>query len=184
MHCQTFCLRSLHQTGTTAEDVETLVVCASVLAISLVPSALYTSSTIADQCMLCGVCLCVCVCCGQLNIMLLMQETIAWAMRSGRETKEYRSIEEHMDNIRRHLRVNEDAKESLTEQYKKKRWLDIGGSPDPKALVDKVLDRILSDAGQYDVFIEMLKAVFGMDIICKNIEGICSALVDLVYLLL
>ena len=112
----------------------------------------------------------------QLKIMPLMQETIAWDMESGRETEEYRSIVEHMENIRTHLRVNKDTKESLTVQYQKKGWLEIGESPDAKTLVDLVLERILSDAGQYDVFIVMLKAIVGMDIIRKNIEGICSAL--------
>ena len=113
--------------------------------------------------------------------MLLIQETISGVMESGRETKEYRSIEEHMEKIRTHLRVNKGAKESLTVQYEKRRWLDIGESPDAKELVDKVLERVLNDVGQYDVFIEMLKAIVGMDIIWNRIEGICSALILVYY---
>lgn len=116
--------------------------------------------------------------------MLLMQETILGVMESGRETEEYRSIEEHMEKIRTHLKVNKDGKESLTVQYVKRRWLDIGESPDAKALVDKVLERVLNDVGQYDVFIKMLKDVVGMDIIKKKIEGICSALILVYYYLM
>ena len=102
-----------------------------------------------------------------------MQEIISWMMGSGKTTEEYMSILENVDTIHRHLKVDKDSKELLTVQYVKKGWLGIGENPDSKALVDKVLERISSDTGhdQYDVFIEMLKEVAGMDIIWKKIEG-------------
>lgn len=76
-----------------------------------------------------------------------------------------------MVTIHAHLEVSKNAKESLTLRYEKERWIDIGESPNSKALVDKALERISSGTRQYDVFIEMLKEIVGMDIIWENIEG-------------
>lgn len=92
-------------------------------------------------------------------------------MASGKETREYRNILEHMGTICDHLRVNSRAKELLTIKYEEKEWITLGESPNEKTLVEIVLTRISSDVNQYHIFIEMLKAIQGMDIIVNKIEG-------------
>ena len=79
-----------------------------------------------------------------------------------------------MGTICDHLRVNSRAKVSLTIKYEERGWIDIGESPDERTLVEQVLTRISSDVSQYHIFLEMLKAIKGMDIIVNKIEGMVA----------
>lgn len=93
-------------------------------------------------------------------------------MATGMDTAEYKSVEKHMAELTDSLQVNQDARRSLIVQCQKNRWLALGAEPDAGTLVNRVLGRISGDANQYKIFIEMLNAIIGMDIICKKIEGI------------
>lgn len=93
-------------------------------------------------------------------------------MANGKKTREYKSVLEHKTSICECLRVNTDGKTSLTGKYQEKEWLSIGAKPDEETLVDIVLNRISNDARQYDIFMEMLVGIPGIDIILKNIKGI------------
>lgn len=92
-------------------------------------------------------------------------------MASGKETREYKTILEHIGNISYALKVNSAAKQALTFMYQQKGWIDISESLDEASLVRLVLTRISFDASQYRTFMDMLKAITGMDIIVKKIEG-------------
>ena len=99
-------------------------------------------------------------------------------MASGKETREYRNILEHMGTICEHLRVNSRAKELLTIKYEERGWIDISESPDERTLVQIVLNRISNDVSQYHIFIKMLKAIKGMDIIVNKIEGMVALYIN------
>ena len=102
-------------------------------------------------------------------------------MASGKETREYKSVLEHIGNISYYLKVNSAAKQALTFKYQQKEWIDITESPDETSLVRLVLTRISFDPSQYRTFMDMLKGIIGMDIIVKKIEGTvaCSYLAKL-----
>ena len=90
------------------------------------------------------------------------------------ETREFRNILEQMGTICDYLRVNSRAKELLTIKYEEREWIAIGEGPNEKTLVEIVLNRISNDVSQYHIFIEMLKAIRGMDIIVNKIEGMVA----------
>lgn len=90
---------------------------------------------------------------------------------SGEESRAYRSVLAHIDAITRCLKANSDAKDALVLKYKQMKWVDVTTILDENKLVSLVLDRISNDAGQYDIFIEMLKEIAGTDLIVDKLEG-------------
>ena len=99
-------------------------------------------------------------------------------MASGKQTREYKSVLEHIGNISYSLKGNSAAKQALTFKYQEKGWIAITESPDETSLVRLVLTRISLDPSQYRIFMDMLKDTEGMDIIVNIIEGMiaCSHL--------
>ena len=96
------------------------------------------------------------------------------AMASGRETREYKTVLEHIGNISYSLQGNSAAKQALTFKYQEKQWINIYESPDETSLVRLALTRISFDPSQYRIFMGMLKDITGMDFIVKIIEGMAA----------
>lgn len=92
-------------------------------------------------------------------------------MSSGKKTREYTSVLKHMTTTVNHLKVNSEAKESLTTKYQENGWIDANKSPRAHTIVAVALQRISSDANQYNIFMGMLMNIVGMDKIVKAIQG-------------
>jgi hypothetical protein len=84
------------------------------------------------------------------------------------ETREYTSVLEQMATITDYLKGSRDT---LIQKYQQEQWIPITEHPDAGGLVTIALNRISTDARQYDVFIDMLKDITGMDIIVERIQG-------------
>ena len=69
------------------------------------------------------------------------------------------------------LRSIPDAKDKLTGKYKQGQWIDITGTPTEDQMVNLALQRIKQDPKQYDIFIDMLRDIPGMDITVKRITS-------------
>ena len=93
-------------------------------------------------------------------------------MASGRDTREYTSVLGQMTTITDYLKVNNGSRDTLIQKYQQEQWIPITEQPDAGGLVTIALNRISTDARQYDVFIDMLKDITGMDIIVERIQGI------------
>ena len=85
-----------------------------------------------------------------------------------RDTREYKAVQNEMETVIDHLKLNQGARESLTTKYQKKGWIGMAENPEPKQLVTLALGRIDNDPREYEVFISMLKGIAGMDIIVKR----------------
>ena len=85
-----------------------------------------------------------------------------------RESSEYRAVLDEMSTIIDHLKLHQGARESLTTKYQQKKWLGITEHPQPKELVTLALGRIANDPREYDVFMDMLKGITGMDLIVNK----------------
>ena len=92
-------------------------------------------------------------------------------MASGKETREYNSVLQHIGIIGYSLKGNSAAKETLIHKYQENKWIDLTECPHEVSLVRLALNRITIDASEYHVFMEMLKVIVGMDVIIKKIEG-------------
>ena len=90
----------------------------------------------------------------------------------GKDTREYRSVLSRLNSITESLKVNPSAKESLTQKYQERNWLDIVAKPTEEELVTQALSRIKTDVKQYTVFIAMLEQTTGMNIIVDQLKGI------------
>ena len=69
------------------------------------------------------------------------------------------------------LRSTPGATDTLTGKYKQKQWINITGKPTEDELVTLALNRIKQDPNQYDMFIDMLHDIPGMDITVKRITS-------------
>ena len=76
-----------------------------------------------------------------------------------------------MNNIITTLKLTPGATDMLTGMYKQKRWMNITVHPTEGQLVTLALDRIQQDSNQYDLFIDMLRDISGMDLIVKRITS-------------
>lgn len=92
-------------------------------------------------------------------------------MASGKETREYQSVLQHIGIIGYSLKGNSLAKETMIHKYQENKWIDLTECPDETSLVRLALHRITVDASEYHIFIKMLEGIVGMDLIKKKIEG-------------
>lgn len=90
---------------------------------------------------------------------------------SGKDSIAYKSVLAHMDTITTHLRVNSGAKGALVTKYQQRSWLSIATTPDVMELVTMALNRISNDEKQYDIFMEMIGDITGMDLIVDKIKS-------------
>ena len=90
---------------------------------------------------------------------------------SGKESKAYKSVLACITDITNCLRVNSAAKDALNVEYLKWEWISVATTLNEKQLVEIVLDRIATDAGQYNIFMEMLANIAEMNLIVDKLKG-------------
>ena len=83
----------------------------------------------------------------------------------------YNTILHKLSDIIKALKLNPGAKEKLTSLYQQNEWLGIDESPVEDKLVRVALMRIEQDPSQFDLFIDMLGDVEGMDVIVNILRG-------------
>ena len=76
-----------------------------------------------------------------------------------------------MDVITSALKSTPGATDKLTGKYKQKGWMDINEQPTEDKLVTLALTRIKQDPNQYDMFIDMLRNIPGMDLTMDRITS-------------
>ena len=76
-----------------------------------------------------------------------------------------------MNDIITTLKSNPGTTDMLTGMYKQKGWMNITEHPTEGQLVTLALDRIKKDPKQYDLFIDMLRDIPGMDLIVIGITS-------------
>ena len=83
----------------------------------------------------------------------------------------YNRVLSNMDGITSALKTTPDATDKLTEKFKQKGWINIAGKPTEDELVIHALNRIKQDPNQYDLFIDMLRDIPGMDLTVDRITS-------------
>ena len=83
----------------------------------------------------------------------------------------YYKVLNELDYITKTLKLISGAKGKLTRLYQQKEWLGIEARPEEDELVTLALNRIKQDPSQFDLFIDMLRDIEGMDLIVKALTG-------------
>ena len=83
----------------------------------------------------------------------------------------YQRVQSQLVNIVRTLKVTKHASEALTLHYKQEEWLEMTANPTEGELVTLALVRMKDNPSQYDKFLNMLRAIEGMDLIVNAITG-------------
>ena len=83
----------------------------------------------------------------------------------------YNVILHKLSDIIKALKLNPGARKKLTSLYHQNKWLGIDESPEEDELVRLALMRIEQDPSQFDMFIDMLGGIKGMDVIVKVLTG-------------
>lgn len=89
-----------------------------------------------------------------------------------KESKAYKSVLAFTTDITDCLKANSAAKDALISKYQEQEWIDSTTTLNEKELVTLVLNRISNNAGQYDIFMDMLKKIVGMNLIVNKLKGI------------
>ena len=76
-----------------------------------------------------------------------------------------------MDDIITDLKATPGATDKLTGKYKQEGWMAFTENPTEDKLVTLALQRIKQDPNQYDLFIDMLRCIKGMDITVNKITS-------------
>ena len=76
-----------------------------------------------------------------------------------------------MDDIITALKATPGATDKLTGKYKQEGWMAFTENPTEDKLVTLALQRIKQDPNQYDLFIDMLRCIKGMDITVNSITS-------------
>ena len=90
---------------------------------------------------------------------------------TGKHTEEYRSVRSNLSDIVRALQLTPSAKQTLCLKFIEREWLDLSADPKEKDLVTQALGRIELDVNQFEVFVEMLRDIEGMDQIVQILTG-------------
>ena len=69
-----------------------------------------------------------------------------------------------MDDVITALKATPGATDKLTGKYKQEGWMAFIENPTEDKLVTLALQRIKQDPNQYDLFIDMLRCIKGMDL--------------------
>ena len=77
----------------------------------------------------------------------------------------------NMSDIITALKSTPGARDMLTGKYKQKQWINITVYPTEDELVTLALQRIKQDPKQYDIFIDMLSDICGMDLTVDRITS-------------
>ena len=84
---------------------------------------------------------------------------------------EYDKVHFNMNNIITTLKSTPDTTDMLTGMYKQKGWVNITVHLTEDQLVSLALDRIKQDPKQYDLFIDMLHDIPGMDLTVNSVTS-------------
>ena len=82
---------------------------------------------------------------------------------------EFDKVQSIMDDIITALKATPGATDKLTGKYKQEGWMAFTEIPTEEKLVTLALQRIKQDPNQYDLFIDMLRCIKGMDISVNKI---------------
>ena len=93
-------------------------------------------------------------------------------------SKEFKSVLACITDITNYLKVNRAAKDALNLEYQKRQWIGVPTTLNEEELVWLVLGRISIDAGQYNIFMEMLQNITGMSLIVDKLKGSDRFLID------
>ena len=83
----------------------------------------------------------------------------------------YYKVLNELDYITKTLKLISGAKDKLTRLYQQKEWLGIEARQAEEELVTLALNRIEQDPSQFDLFIDMLRNIEGMDLIVTTLTG-------------
>ena len=83
----------------------------------------------------------------------------------------YDKVRCNMSDIITALKSTPGATDKLTGKYKQEGWMDITENPTEDQLVTLTLQRIKQDPNQYDMFIDMLRDISGMDLTVHRITS-------------
>ena len=92
---------------------------------------------------------------------------------AGRRTPRYLAVQENLVVLQRTLRGTDEAEDSLLDVFKSRGWLDPLAKTKADGLIRKALSKIENEVENYDLFIEMLQEVPGID---EAVEKITSEL--------
>ena len=81
------------------------------------------------------------------------------------------------------FRVTPGAEVSLLLKLQERSWITIGAEASAKELVTLALNRIESNVRDYEVFINILRNIVGMERVVNIITGIYMYVLDLMYVL-
>ena len=90
---------------------------------------------------------------------------------AGRRTPQYLTVQENLEKLRRALKATDGAEESLLTIFKSRGWLDQLAQTKADGLLTKALNKIENKAENYEVFIQMLMQVSGIE---DDVEAITS----------
>ena len=92
------------------------------------------------------------------------------AMASGKDSPQYKIVQNNFDNIVDTLKSNTAAHHALRRILKSQKWLVVHDEPTEEKLVSVILNRIELDASVHSVFMDMLQDTDGMDLIAKKLQ--------------
>ena len=82
---------------------------------------------------------------------------------AGRRTPQYLAVQENLVMLQRTLRGTDEAEDSLLAIFKSRGWLDQLAKTKADGLIRKALSKIENKVENYELFIEMLQEVSGID---------------------
>ena len=82
-------------------------------------------------------------------------------------SSEYKALQTNIYQVVHVIESVPKGNEALGMKFMEKGWIGVNARPDELSLVTVVLTRIELDTGEFDVFIDILKQVEGMDQIVK-----------------
>ena len=91
---------------------------------------------------------------------------------ASRRTPQYLAVQKNLEKLRRVLKATDGAEESLLTIFKSRGWLDVLAQTKADGLLAKALNKIENKAENYEVFVQMLQAVPGIE---YSVEEIISA---------
>ena len=91
---------------------------------------------------------------------------------AGRRSPQYLAVQESLEKLRRALKATDGAEESLLTIFKSRGWLDQLAQTKADGLLTKALNKIENKVENYEVFIQMLQEVSGIE---DAVEAITSA---------
>ena len=91
---------------------------------------------------------------------------------TGCDTPQYRAVCKNLVPLVSTIKATPQALEDLQTHFKAKFWLSLTAKPDANDLAMQALNRITNNVKDYDVFMEMLSSVTGMDQIVGKIKGL------------